>query len=108
VRRSRFPYSRGELSGIQPLRALPDNWVDSATALERALAELPADSAAVEPIQFEMRSDHLFGQAWHLGFHRKNDDGRLTLTQVNLPASGDGDVQVSITTFDRMGMPTRS
>jgi hypothetical protein len=112
IRRSRFPFSRGEnaftspeLTRLQGLFAFADGWIDSGQALERAFSKAASEGVAeAELSTFEMRYDWKNGPTWRFSSHKKTSH-QLKAVHVLVPAYGEGEVQVSVTQFDQNGLP---
>jgi hypothetical protein len=112
IRRSRFPFSRGEnaftspeLTRLQGLFAFADGWIDSGQALERAFSKAASEGVAeAELSTFEMRYDWKNGPTWRFSSHKKTSH-QLKAVHVLVPAYGEGEVQISVTQFDQNGLP---
>jgi len=112
IRGSRFGFSRGEsmftdekMAALQGLQGLGDGWIDSGRALELALANVAAEGLTDKDLNlFELRHDWRRGSTWRL-FAQKKGDQQLTAVHVQVPADGEGEVQVSVTRYDKTGMP---
>jgi hypothetical protein len=116
IRRSRFPFSRGEemfsspeLGRLQGLFAFVDGWIDSGQALERALSRVaPEGLTEAELGAFEMRYDWKNGPTWRFSLQKKKKkDHPFKTVQVLVPAYGKGEAQASVTQFDQDGVPHR-
>lgn len=112
IRRSRFPFSRGEnaftspqLGRLQGLFVFADGWIDSGLALERALSKVAPEGVAEADLStFEMRYDWKNGPTWRFSSHKKTNH-QLKAVHVLVPAYGEDEVQVSVTQFDQNGVP---